>query len=65
MWVYGHTDLTDFYRDRLTLRQVWVRLVALPAEAPVWGVLEGMEERAKEARQVNEIDQALAMFRKG
>lgn len=67
MWVYGHTDLTDFYRDRLTLRQVMVRLLALPAtppnRAPIWDLLEDMDTQAAARRQVADIEGALARFK--
>lgn len=66
LWVYGRTDLADFYRGTLTLRQVWVRLRALPEEAPIWAVLDAEREKAEQRKQVDEIDAALAPFqRKG
>ena len=62
LWVYGRTDLADFYRGDLSLRQVWVRLRSLSPEAPIWVVLEAEQEKAKQRKQVDDIDDALAPF---
>lgn len=60
--MYGHTDLGDFYRDRLTLRQIYVRIIALPAEAPTWRVLEKWDAEAKAADKEREVRATLAQF---
>jgi hypothetical protein len=65
LWVYGNrTDLADFYRGDLTLRQVWVRLRALAEDAPLWVVLEAEQEKAKQRKQADDIDAALAPFKR-
>jgi len=56
------------YRDRLSLRQVWVRIVALrqmPEFTPLDGVLDAEQEQAAERRERELNDEALAPFRKG
>lgn len=63
--MYGNTDLTDFYRGELTLRQVWNRLICLPHEAPINRVLEDEQEKADAARAVSDIEGVLATFQKG
>lgn len=63
LWVYGHTDLTDFYRGVLTLRQIWNRIICLPHEAPINRVLEDEQEKAEAARQVMEIGDRMAQFK--
>jgi len=43
----------------LTLRQVWVRIKALPPEAPLWALVQ----RDREENEVTSaIDEAMAMF---
>lgn len=64
LWVYGRTDLTDFYRGALTLRQLWTRIICLPPEAPINRVLEEEQERADAARQVSDIEDVLSSFQK-
>ena len=61
LWSHAHTDLTDFYRDRLTLRQVFVRWVGLPAEANIWATLEEAEQRAEAKRKLADIDDVMRM----
>lgn len=63
MWVYGHTDLGDYYRGDLSLRQVMVRLLSLPAESPTWDVIREQEEQAQARRQVADIEDVLARFK--
>jgi hypothetical protein len=46
----------------MTLRQLWVRFRALPADAPIWAELEAARERRAQEQQVQEIDDTLAMF---
>lgn len=68
LWVYGQTDLKDFYRGALTLRQLWVRICSLPAEAPLSRLLdaeaEAAAEKAAQRKQVEDIDAALAPFKR-
>jgi hypothetical protein len=51
----------------LSLRQIKVRLLALPHEppnrAPTWDVLLAEQEKAQAARQVSEIEDVLARFK--
>lgn len=62
LWVHGRTDLADLYRDRLSLRQVWVRYRALPAEAPIWAVLRDEYEKAENEKREAEVAALLAQF---
>lgn len=64
LWVYGHTDLTDFYRDRLTLRQIYVRIRALPAEAPLVRLLAAEQEKAEVEAKEREVMRTLAPFQR-
>ena len=64
MWVYAHTDLGDFYRDRLTLRQIWVRIKALPPDAPLIAVIEAMDADAEAEAKQREVEETLARFRR-
>ena len=63
MWVYGRTDLADYYRGVLTLRQVANRLLSLPHEAPIWRVVEEQQEAAEQRQKVAEIEATLAKFK--
>lgn len=56
-------DLADLYRDELTLRQLWVRLKALPADAPLVAALNAAEEQAQRAEEAAAVDDAMAMMR--
>lgn len=56
LWVYGRTDLTDYYRGVLTLRQVYVRLVVLPPDAPVMDLLRAEAEKAEATRRQVEVE---------
>lgn len=58
-------DLADLYRDRLTLRQLWVRLKALPADSPLHESLLREQQEADEAKRVADLDDALNRYRKG
>lgn len=58
-------DLADLYRDRLTLRQLWVRLKALPGDSPLHDSLVREREEAEEARRAADLDDALNRYRKG
>lgn len=62
LWVYAHTDLTDFYRGALTLRQIWVRFAMLPAEARIWETLRPLYEKAEAEQKLADIDDVLSMF---
>jgi hypothetical protein len=67
LWVYGNTDLADFYAGRLTLRQIKVRLLSLPHEppnrAPTWDALLADQEKSDERRKVTEVEDVLARFK--
>ena len=63
LWVYGRTDLADYYRGALTLRQVYVRICSLPPESPLEGLLREQQERAAERARVAEIEATLAKFK--
>lgn len=62
MWRYG-TDLADLYRGEMTLRQLWVRMQALPADTPFWVEVESARERDAVDQQVRDIDNVLDMFK--
>lgn len=59
---YGLGDLADLYRDRMTLRQLWVRVKALPWEAPLFVEWRAAVEKAAERDKVAGVEDALAMF---
>ena len=63
LWVYGRTDLADYYRGDLTLRQIANRLRSLPVEAPIWRVIEDQQAKAEEHQKVAEIEATLAKFK--
>lgn len=63
MWAHAHTDLTDFYRDRLTLRQIHVRIKSLPPDAHLWAVLDAEEEREKQQEEARELQAILDKFK--
>lgn len=65
MWVYGQTDLADFYAGRLSLRQLLNRFVALPPEAPIWHTLREEADAAEAVSREAEIEQTLAKFKPG
>lgn len=58
-------DLADYYRGEMTMRALWVRIQALPAEAWLWRELRAEAERAEEAQVSRDIDEAVAMMRRG
>ena len=62
--MYG-VDLGDLYRDRMTLRQAWVRIKALPAGSPLHQSLDRAREAADLDQQAQTVDDALDMMRKG
>ena len=47
------------------MRALWVRIQALPAEAWLWRELRAEAERAEEAKVSRDIDDAVAMMRRG
>lgn len=60
---YGLGDLADLYRDRMTLRQVWVRIQALPGDAPLWEAVRADQEVAAERQKLRDLDNVLDMFK--
>lgn len=62
-WRYNH-DLADLYRDRLTLRQLWVRLKVIlgDPDSPLVRAIRVDQADAEERAQVAGIDDALAPF---
>lgn len=62
LWVFGRTDLTDYYRGDLTLRQIYVRLVSLPDDAPARALLHEEQERADAERRVTELERQRSDF---
>ena len=61
---YGLGDLGDLYRDRLTLRQLWVRIQACPEDSPLWLAWRSAQERAEAERKVAEVEDTLSIFTK-
>jgi hypothetical protein len=49
-------DLADVYRDRMTIRQLWVRIRALPADAPLWESYRAEEQKAEQAKRSAALD---------
>lgn len=60
LWRYG-TDLADLYRDQMTLRQLWVRIRALPGDSPVHRAVEDARVRAELDQKAQDVDDAIAM----
>lgn len=61
---YGLGDLGDLYRDRLTLRQLWVRVMACPGDSPLWVEWRSRRDEAEAERKVTEVEDTLAIFTK-
>lgn len=57
-------DLGDLYRGELTLRQVWVRLRALPGDSAVHRSISDRAEKAEAEKAGQDVMDALAMFGK-
>lgn len=64
LWVYGHTDLMDYYRDRLTLRQVYARLACLPRESPFMQLQGDLEAQSQADQQVADVQAVLDQFKR-
>jgi hypothetical protein len=47
----------------MTLRQVWVRIQALPEDAPLWNAVRAAREVAAERQQLADLDNVLDMFK--
>lgn len=62
--MYARTDLGDFYRGSLTLRQVLVRILALPLDSPLQQLLAAQAEEVEQRRNAADIDKALSVFDK-
>lgn len=62
--MYAQTDLGDFYRGTLTLRQVLIRIQALPDDSPLQLLLAHQAAQVERERNDAEIDQALSVFDK-
>lgn len=56
-------DLADLYRDRMSLRELWVRVQALPHDAPLWTVQAAAVEKAKAEKRSADIDDALNRYK--
>ena len=48
----------------MTLRQLWVRFMALPADSPLRVEIAAAQEKATQAQQVRDIDDVLAQFQR-
>lgn len=61
-WRLGH-DLAELYRDHMTIRQLWVRLLVVlgDASSPLCLAIERDRRDAEDDAQVDSIDDALAM----
>lgn len=55
-------DLGDLYRERLTLRQVWVRIRALPPTSAVHRSVHEEGEKADADQLERGVLDALALF---
>jgi hypothetical protein len=47
------------------MRQVWVRINALPFDAPLWEERHAAREKAEAEKQVADIEDVLKPFQKG
>ena len=47
----------------MTLRQVWVRIQALPDDAPLWLAVRAEQEVAAEKQTLRDLDNVLDMFK--
>lgn len=63
MWAHAHTDLGDLYRESLTLRQIAVRIEALPPDAHLWAVLRDEREKSKRKQEAAELQAMHNKFR--
>jgi hypothetical protein len=63
--VYGQTDLGDYYRGDLTLRQLLVRIQALPVDSPLQELLTTQAEEFRQQQNSAEVDRALSIFKVG
>lgn len=48
----------------MTLRQVWVRVRSLSYDSPLMGALRDEDEKAKEQRRADELDDALTRYKR-
>lgn len=48
----------------MTLRQLWVRIKALPYDAPLLVEIRALAEKAEEERGTHEVTDALSRFRR-
>lgn len=55
------TDLADLYRNEMTLRQLYVRVAALPPESQVAAIVREARAAEEKARAEGRIDAALAL----
>lgn len=55
-------DLADLYRERMTLRQLWVRIRALPPESAVHRSVHEAGEKADADQLERGVLDALAIF---
>lgn len=51
------------YRDRMTIRQLWARIRALPYGSPLHEALAEAGERAAAERKVADVEDALNRYR--
>ena len=58
-------DLADLYRGEMSLRQLWVRLRALPGDSAVHRSVHEAAEKADADKLTQDVEDALAMFGRG
>lgn len=46
----------------MTIRQLWVRVKALPWESPLWIAWRQEQEKAEERSKLEDVESALVMF---
>lgn len=55
--------MADLYRGRMSLRQVWVRIRALPPDSPLWIVLRGEFAEAEEQAHYDDTVEAVNRYK--
>jgi hypothetical protein len=63
--VYGQTRLLDYYEDRMSLRELLNRLLALPHDCPFWAAMRDQQEAAAAVQRADDLDDVLNRYRKG
>lgn len=49
----------------MTLRQLWVRVISLPARSPLFAALEAEKKKADDDQAAADVDEVLERFGRG